>query len=253
MIRLLLSLALVLFTLPAAAEEVVSGLSQNRVSITTNFDGSEILIFGAVKRETEIPYDPPLEVIVAVEGPAHDVTVRQKSRELGIWVNTSSFDISAVPTFYSVSTTALLADSLSPEEDKWHKISLREMIYSRAGENLTEDQKGFVEALMRINTDNGNYGFELGGVHLEEETLFNTRVALPANLTEGGYAVRIFLTRSGEVVDVHDTFIVVQKIGLERWLYNLAHQNALIYGLLSLAIAIAAGWGASAFFRLIRD
>ena len=47
---------LICLALPAAAQEdVVLGLSQNRVAITANFDGSEILIFGAVKRETAIP------------------------------------------------------------------------------------------------------------------------------------------------------------------------------------------------------
>ncbi len=34
-----------------AEETIVAGLSQNRVSITAHFDGSEILIYGAVKRE----------------------------------------------------------------------------------------------------------------------------------------------------------------------------------------------------------
>ena len=35
-----------------AEEEIVLGLSQAEVSITTNFDGSEILVYGAVKRES---------------------------------------------------------------------------------------------------------------------------------------------------------------------------------------------------------
>ena len=52
---------------PAAAEEVVAGLSQNRVAINTNFDGSEILVFGAVKREARAP-EGPLHVIVTVAG-----------------------------------------------------------------------------------------------------------------------------------------------------------------------------------------
>ena len=50
-------------------EAIVSGLSQNRVSITANYDGSEILVYGAVKRETPIP-EGKLEVIVTVEGGA---------------------------------------------------------------------------------------------------------------------------------------------------------------------------------------
>ena len=51
---------------------------------------------------------------------------------------------------------------------------------------------------------------------------------------------------------MHETSIYVRKVGLERWLYNMSRENALMYGLMSLAIAIAAGWGASAAFRLIR-
>jgi hypothetical protein len=50
------------------AEEVVASLSQNRVSIDTNFDGSEILIFGAVRRESPAP-PGALGVIVTVAGP----------------------------------------------------------------------------------------------------------------------------------------------------------------------------------------
>ena len=40
--------------------------------------------------------------------------------------------------------------------------------------------------------------------------------------------------------------------GLERWLTNLAHDQPLIYGLLSLLIAVVAGWAASAGFRFLR-
>jgi len=44
----------------------------------------------------------------------------------------------------------------------------------------------------------------------------------------------------------------VRKVGLERWLFTLSRQQPLVYGLMSLAIAIAAGWGASAAFRVLR-
>ena len=44
-------LALLVLALPAAAEEeVVLGLSSDRVAITATFDGDDILVFGAVKR-----------------------------------------------------------------------------------------------------------------------------------------------------------------------------------------------------------
>ena len=91
-----------------------------------------------------------------------------------------------------------------------------------------------------------------GSVDLAEDTLFRTRVVLPANLIEGEYATRIFLTRSGRVVDRLDTSILVRKEGLERVLFQLAHRDPVIYGLLSLIIAIVAGWAASSMFRYFR-
>jgi uncharacterized protein (TIGR02186 family) len=89
-------------------------------------------------------------------------------------------------------------------------------------------------------------------VSLTDETLFRADVALPANLTEGDYRVRMFLTRGGTVVDFREEVINVRKEGLERFIHNLAHEQPLLYGLLSLLLAVGAGWGASAAFRLIR-
>ena len=64
--------------------------------------------------------------------------------------------------------------------------------------------------------------------------------------------LRLFITRKGAVVDHHEEIITVNKDGLERWIYNLAHEQPLVYGLLSLVLAVAAGWGASAAFGLLR-
>ena len=56
-------LAFIMLALPATAEEVVLGLSKDEVAITTSFNGSDVLIFGAVKRDKPIPDGAPLEVI----------------------------------------------------------------------------------------------------------------------------------------------------------------------------------------------
>ena len=73
--------ALVLWPMSATAQEnIVADLSQTHVSITTNFTGSEILIFGAVKRETPRASLAPLDVIITISGPEAPVTVRKKDR-----------------------------------------------------------------------------------------------------------------------------------------------------------------------------
>jgi uncharacterized protein (TIGR02186 family) len=241
-----------LLALPAQAEEVVAGLSQNRVSITTNFDGSEILVFGAVKREAPIPRDAPLEIIITIAGPSVPVTVRRKDRRFGIWVNTDALHVDRAPAFYAVATSGVWNSVLKFEEDFRHRISIERAIRADGAPGSTEAKGDFTDALIRIRKSEGLYQTLIGAVNLSEETLFRTSVALPANLTEGSYETRIFITRRGTVLDVYETTINVQKVGLERFLFNLAHDRPLVYGIMSLFIAIAAGWAASAVFRYLR-
>lgn len=250
MLRVVLTLLMLLATLPARAEGLVADLSQNRVSITANFDGSEILIFGAVKHTA--PGAAPLDVIVTVSGPMQPVTVRRKARVSGIWINRDRVEVETAPSFYAVSTTAPLSQILSDEEDQRAHVSVERAMGKVITHGGVEDGDEFSRALIRIRQDAGLYGLQEGGTTLLENTLFRTNVALPANLVEGDYTTRILLTRDGLIMGEFDTQISVRKVGLERWIYNLAHEAPLIYGVLSLFIAIVAGWGASAFFRVIR-
>lgn len=244
------ALLLLLLALPAKAEEVVAALSQNRVSIDTNFDGSEILVFGAIRRESAIPAGD-LHVIVTIAGPSDQIVVRRKSRVLGIWVNSEQVLIDRAPAFYAVATSGPWTEVLSETEDLRHSVSIPRAI--RAVGTEVMDSPNFVEALIRLRVAGDLYQTNVATVDVAEATLFRTSVALPANLTEGNYAVRFFLTREGRVIDMREEVIFVQKVGLERFLYVLAHEAPLAYGLLSIAIAIGAGWGASAAFRYLRS
>jgi uncharacterized protein (TIGR02186 family) len=245
-------IVLLLCALPARAEQVVLGLSQNRISITTNFDGSEILIFGAVKRETALA-KTPLQVVITVAGPSKPLTIRRKDRRFGIWVNAAAVPIDSAPSYYAVATSAPLPDTLSETEDLRHRITIPRAIRSVGAPEDVGNAQAFTRALIRIREKADLYQTLEGAISLREQTLFSTAIALPANLIEGDYTTRIFLTRDGAVVSQYQTVIEVNKVGLERFLYTLSREQPLVYGLLSLAIAILAGWGASAAFTLLRQ
>ncbi len=247
--RALLIAATLFLGLPALAETVVAGLSRDAINITANFEGSEILIFGAVSRDAPAP-DGDLEVIITVEGPSLPVAVRRKDRRFGIWVNTDVVEVDAAPSFYAVATTSAFDEVITQTEDLRHQVSIPNAI--RAVGIGVEDGESFTSALIRIRERGDLYQTIEGGVTLRNETLFDTSIQLPANLVEGDYRTRIFLTRGGNVIDVYEQDIAVRKVGLERFIYNLAHDRPLVYGILSLVIAIAAGWLASAVFRYIR-
>jgi uncharacterized protein (TIGR02186 family) len=115
------------------------------------------------------------------------------------------------------------------------------------------DAQSFTEAVIRLRGEEGTYRVLENAVSVREQTLFDTKVRLPANLIEGSYDTRVYLTRDRAVISRFSTTIEVRKVGLERWLHALSRQRPLVYGLMSLALAVAAGWGASAAFRAIRQ
>ena len=245
------ALLLLALASPARAEEVVAALSQDRVSISTSFDGSEILVYGAIKREAPAPPAPGLGIIVTVAGPDRAVTVRRKERRFGIWVNTQVHEVERAPTFYAIATSGPLAATLGANGDRRFRITTPRTVSAPSGMPPAEAER-FRRALIRIRRADGAFATNESAITIDEDTLFSTRIALPANLTEGNYTTRIFLTRGGGIIDSHETEIFVQKVGLERFVYNLAHERPLIYGLASLVIAIVAGWTASAVFGLLR-
>lgn len=251
MIRIAL---IVLFcsALPTTAQQVIAGLSKNRISISADFDGSEILIFGAIKRETSERDPDALGVIVTIEGPSQRLTVRRKDRRALIWINDAAAEIDRAPSFYAVSTSGPLSQILSTTSDMQHRITAPRAIRTVRAPMMGDEPLAFTQALIRIRERQNLFQTNIGEVAVREGTLFNTSIALPANLVEGSYTARVFLTRARRVVAEYKTSIRVEKVGLGRFLYTLAHEQPLAYGMLSLVIAVAAGWGASAAFRYVR-
>lgn len=234
----------------AAKEEVVSALSQNRIAISANFDGSELFVFGAIKRQAP-PAEGNLGVVITVAGPLESAIVRRKSRVFGIWINVDAVEVDAAPTFYAVASSAPLSDILNYVDDLTHKIRIETKIKSVGAPMDILDAQTFPEALVRIRRREGTYVEIPDAVEIKSETLFGTHIPLPANLVEGDYTATIYITRDGAVVDKQESSINVHKVGLERWIYTAAHSHPLTYGILAVLIAASTGWIASMVFRRI--
>ncbi len=235
-------------------ERIVSGLSQTDVAITATFEGSKIFVYGAIERDWfPQPGEPHADVIISVTGPSAPVTVRKKDRIGVIWANTDSMVISSAPSFYAVSATGPLDEILSAIDDATYKISLDKAVFIAGLTAFSGlDVDAFRRAVIRLREKAGLYDESASKVRLRGPTLFETSFELPANIVEGDYAARVFLLRDGRVRDEFSTVIAVRKTGLERLIYTSAQDQALIYGIISILVALFAGWGASEVFRQLR-
>lgn len=246
------TLLLVLTASPLpAAETVVTGVSTDNIALNATFDGSELFVFGAIRREAPPP-EGPVGIVITVKGPPRTVKVQEKARRFGIWMNAETVRVRQAPSFYAIATTGPLDEMLSETERLRYQIGMDEAVRRVAGNPEVDDASTFTDALVRLRMADGTYQALDGEVAVAEETLFRTRIELPANLVEGDYKAEFFLVRDRKVISAAASTIRVEKTGLERWLYNMARNRPFLYGLMSVALALAAGWIAAEGFRLAK-
>ena len=123
-IRLMLTAFLALAVIvPAVAyaqsekrETIQIGLSADTVSITSDFSGANLTIFGSIDNvDPVVAREGGYDVIVVLEGPARPVVVRLKERVFGMWINTEAETFVNVPFSYSMASTKQLQDIAEPK------------------------------------------------------------------------------------------------------------------------------------------
>ncbi len=238
---------------PPLQEKIAVGLSQADVDITADFSGEEILVYGAIERSRFLlEGESPPDVILIVQGPERPNVVRRKDRTFGIWVNRAHATLNATPSFYAVGSTRPLEDILTSHQIEIHDIGLDQELLVPAEVSDGSDPKAFHDAALRLLREAGYYQILPESVRVPGDSLFSSRIRLPASIVEGDYLLRIHLARDGLVIDTHELVIPVRRAALEQWIYRSAQEDPLGYALASIFVAILAGWFASALFRRLR-
>jgi uncharacterized protein (TIGR02186 family) len=226
-------------------ENLVSGLSQDRIEIRSTYNGTEITVFGAVER----PESGALpDIAVIVRGPRTDMRVRRKDRVLGIWINTSREILYAMPGYYFAASNRPLPDIASEAVRRQYGLGLAAL--SPRSAMGGHDPKPFVQAAIRAEERNKLYAEEGRGVEFLSGTLFRARVPLPASAPRGDYTADVYLLRSGRVIGrPHQSRLTIDQTGTERRVYDFSRDNPLAYGLSTVLMAMAFGWLSSLAFR----
>jgi uncharacterized protein (TIGR02186 family) len=249
--RLTLLLAALLIAVPAQAEELVSGVSQDLIQITSNYTGSDIVVFGAVEgqnqNQTQGASREPKDVVVVVRGPDTDITVRRRDRVAGIWINHDAADLSGMPSYYFLASTRPLTAIAPAAVLARYGIGVQSLNPDTVHSH--HDYEPFRQAALRHLTEQHLYAEAPGGVEFLSDTLFRAHVPVPAGVTRGQYNVEVFLFRGATVISAQSTPLFIDQTGLERRLYNFAHNQGFDYGLATVLMAIAMGWISSLLFR----
>jgi len=238
----LASLALLIALAPGArAQPVVVDLSKDFVAITAGFTGTEVLLFGATKGVGE--------VVVLVEGPRTNATVRLKEKIAGIWVNGREVTFKNVPAFYQVLSTDSLDEWLPLAVREARQIGVEYLEIQPVGDIGSATAAEFRNALIRNKQAIGHYGRVAGELAMIGDRLFRSTVFFPADVPVGVYKVHTFLVIDGRITNAQTMPLKIDKIGISADIYRVAQQHSALYGIAAIIAAVLAGLGGNALFR----
>lgn len=232
-------------------EGIDIGTSTSEIAITPDFRGADLTVFGTLSNvDNLLLATGHYDIVVTLQGPRSDATVRRKERVFGIWVNRHSMTFEHVPESYSLASTRPIDVIATPQvlNDLGlgsQFMRLTPMGYFNAANSLGE----FRDAYRRLKVGNGLYQSDTSGVRFVSSNLFRATLRLPVNIPDGVHIVNAYLFKTGSFVAERELALRVVKTGLEESITRAAHENALAYGFLSVLLAVITGWGASLIFR----
>ncbi len=225
----------------ARAQNVLADLAQHLVAIHAGFDGANILVFGMVPQEGDL--------VITVRGPARPAVVHRRGTVAGVWVNTATMTFPSAPVFYALASSQPLDEIAAPAEVRRLRLGLDHLDLEprgRASPNLLAEWRG---GLVRAKERQGLYVEKPAEVLILGGHLFRSTIAMPANVPTGIYQIDVYLFRDGLNVAAQSLPLAVSKVGLEATIYALAHQQAPLYGLICIVVALLFGWIAHLLFR----
>ena len=250
--RIALALALVAAT-PAAAERLVSTASTSRVLISSNFTGTDVVLFGSVERDAQtIARRGGYDIVVTVTGPRENVVTYRKGRLFGIWVNAEQRNFVRAPAYLTVLANRTINDiadinTLRRTQTGLARMLLPQEISGDIADSIRDDP--FRQAFLRLKIERNLYRETQNGVTFLTPALFRAAIPIPENAPTGSYEVDVKLFADGALLTRTQTALEVVKVGFEQFVATAAREHGLLYGLVTALMALVTGWFASVVFR----
>jgi len=242
---------------PQTTYRLETDISMRSIPIDVRFSGARVVIFGSASQMGPPPVNAgPIDVVAIIQGaPAH-LTVRRKTNAWGVWLNTRSVEFEQAPRYYAVVSTrpleAVAKTSVLAEYGiGFEHIPISTTLNQAIGLGPIQLNE-FRDAAIQLGIANRQYVRLDGGLTFVGKSLFRGQIDLPATVPVGQLDVSVFLFRGGEVVARHENRVTVARQGFEHFVYEFAHRQSLLYGLMTVALATLIGATASLLIQLRR-
>jgi uncharacterized protein (TIGR02186 family) len=230
---------------------LVPEISQHEVQVRQGFRGADLLLFGAILTPEGTRAARSYDIVVVLQGPPRSITIREKQKVAGIWINADSTEFRSAPTFFAVASSRPIKDIVDERTAAIYELGLPWLQLSPIGAIDPREQARFSAGLVDLMRRQLLYRQDEGAVKVSGGVLYQARIPLPSNVQTGTYTAETFAISRGKVVAAATTTVEVRKQGFERLVAQQADRNGFVYGLVAVFISVGMGWMAGRLFALV--
>lgn len=230
---------------------LVPAISQDEVQVRQGFTGTELLLYGAILDPRGQRGGAGYDIVVVLKGPTEPITIREKDRIAGVWMNAQSSDFRSAPSFFAVAASRPVEEIVDERTAAIYELGTEFIQLSPTGQIDPEEQARFAAGLVDLRHRLGLYNEDMSGVTINEQVLYQARIQLPSNVITGEYTAETFAISDGRVIASAIAEVEVRKVGFERLVEVFSQRFALLYGLLAVGLSVSMGWIAGRLFAMV--
>jgi uncharacterized protein (TIGR02186 family) len=231
-----------------ASAELTAVANHDHITIDFFYHGSTVSVKGIS--------EPGADLIIKIVSPEAHETLKEKGKVGGfLWMNVATLKLEKVPHLYAIHSTNRLEEILSPEELDKYVVG-----YPALGRHIEmspvkdeADKARWFGEFIKYKEHSKLYAASTGKIEFkttpEGKQEYYTLTDWPYQAPPGDYRVTVYAVKNGKVVEMAESRVNVEQVGIVKTLANMATKNGALYGLISIISALGAGFGVGLIFR----
>jgi len=211
-------------------------ISPDRIQIGSFYNGAE------VKVSADVASCDGAAIVLA--GNEDRVELNRKGRIAVIWMNVARISISGLPGVYILACSDSLDNICSREMQaklRLGVVSLETLAEFHSDQPLAGNE---FDEFLKLKVHNGTYNMN-NEIELKSSSAGKLKLSsvlpIPSVMPPGRYDIQLYCFRQGELIYEETSNVEIERIGLPRFMMDLANKHAAVYGLLAIVAAMVFG------------
>ncbi len=228
--------------------KIVMDISKHTINISSNFKGATVTAFGVCDKDEDI--------IIVFRGGQNQLKVKKMHKKNNIWSVDSVIKFDDVPNIYTLYSNKKILNllPLNDIEDlnlNIHSLSIKEKLNRRYDMlYLYESFNSLINERKKYHLL-GEYPYSIEKV--DGSMLFRIKIEIPDRIKAGTYDIIGYSIKNQKITSIVAIPINIRKVGVNGFLYYLAHNYSKTFAILSIIWAMFFGWLTNYIIQAIID